>query len=132
MRRMLTIVTVSVALVGCSKAVASQPDGRNPAHCVAALNYANYWLKKGGKHQREVAQGVARMLFETSRIKASGQSLGDAHDAGVALTKAYGNNRDKMNSLLWQCLTAEDADPEFHRQMPALLVQAQALPYTTE
>jgi hypothetical protein len=122
--RSLTIVGICVVLAGCGTAVAAEPDSRNPAHCYAALNFGNYWLRKGGNHADKVAEGEARMLFEMSKSRSRENFLAD----GQALTRTYGNDREKMNTLLLGCLQAEEADPEFHRDFPNLLALARSHP----
>ena len=96
--RSVAIVAVCVVLAGCGKAVASEPDSHNPAHCYAALNFANFWLRKGGEHTDEVAEGEARMLFEMNKSRSSGRSSNDFLADSQALTRAHGNDRDKMNA----------------------------------
>jgi hypothetical protein len=124
--RSLLIVGVCVLLAGCGKAVAAEPDSRNPAHCYAALNFGNYWLRKGGEHADKVAEGEARMLFEMKKSRSAGRSGDDFLADGQALTQAYGNDRDRMNALLLGCLQAEEADLDFHREFPNLLALARS------
>ena len=128
MRMILVIVGACVALSGCGKAGAAEPDGRNPAHCYAALNFGNYWLRKGGQHADQIAEGEARMLFEMKKSRTMGQSKTDFEADGIALTKAHGNDRDAMNALLLNCLNAEEADRDFHKQFPELLALAHSHP----
>src|SRR5947209_12139604 len=128
MRVVLIVVGACVALSACSKAGAAEPDSRNPAHCYAAVNFGNYWLRKGGQHAGQITEGEARMLFEMKKSRSSGQSTTDFEADGIALTKAHGNDRDGMNALLLECLKAEDADPAFHRQFRDLLALARSHP----
>src|SRR5438270_12767151 len=113
MRVVLIVVGACVALSACSKAGAAEPDSRNPAHCYAALNFGNYWLRKGGQHADKIAEGEARMLFEMNKSRSAGRSGDDFLADGKALTQAHGNERDRMNALLLRCLQAEESDPEF-------------------
>ena len=126
--RRIFIVGVCVLLAGCGKAAAAEPDSRNPAHCYAALNFGNYWLRKGGEHTDMVIEGEARMLFEMNKSRSTGGSGDDFLADGKALTQAYGNDRDRMNALLLGCLQAEQADPEFHREFPNLVALARSHP----
>jgi hypothetical protein len=122
------IAGICFLLAGCGKAVATDPDSRNPAHCYAALNFANYWLRKGGQHSDKVAEGEARMLFEMNKFRSSGRSGDDFFADGKAFTESYGNDRNRMNALLLDCLKAEEADPEFLREYANLLALARSHP----
>ncbi len=126
----VAVVAVCVVLAGCGRAVAAEPDSQNPAHCYAALNFGNYWLRKGGEHADMIEVGEARMLFEMNKSRSSGRSGDDFLADFGALTRAYGNDRDRMNALLLDCLKAEEANPEFHRQYPNLLELARSHPST--
>ena len=128
MRRVLIFVFCFL-LTGCGRAAAAAPDSQNPAHCYAALNFANFWLRKGGEHTDKVIEGEARMLFELKTSNASGRSSETFLADGEAITRAFGNDRDgKMDALLLACLQAEEANPEFHRDFPNLLALARKHP----
>jgi hypothetical protein len=128
MRPVVAALAVSIILTGCGRAVAAQPDNKNPGHCLAALNYGNFWLGKGGDHTDMIQQGTARGMFEMLKSRSKGQSKEEALAEGVALTKAYGNDRDKMMALLEACMLAEDADPQFQTEYPRLLAVVRANP----
>lgn len=121
MRAVIVVIAAGTALAGCSKAFAAQPDSRNPAHCIAAMNFSAYWLGRGNKYPDQVAEVRARWLFEGQKIKASGRSVDAAKAESAALTRAYGNNLEKMNALGAACAKAEDQDPRFQAEKATLI-----------
>ena len=127
--RTLVLVIASTLLTACGSAHGSQPDSSNPAHCIAALNYGNYWLAKGGKREM-VTRGNARILFELEKLKRSGRSFEDAKVESARVTKSYANDPDRMDALLRNCLAGEIADAEFYKEWPGHLAAAQGRPAT--
>ena len=123
MKRAVIVASTVIALVACGRARAETPDSKNPAHCIAALNYGAYWFNVG-KRPDKVTAMVARGIFEMNKIKASGGSVADAKAEGMALTKAYADNEKEMDALLVACGSAQDADTQFKAQQPTLLAAA--------
>jgi len=127
----VTLTLAALSLTGCSPASASEPDSHNPAHCIAAFNYANHWLQMGHKTDL-VRQGMARSLFEAQKLRSSGRSLAAAHAESAAVTKAYGNDSEKMFALAQGCIDAESADKQFNAEYQHLLALVDANPSTAE
>ena len=125
MKRALIVTAGIIGLTGCGTAGAVVPDSGNPAHCVAAFNYANYWFKVGKQPERATAM-VARAMYEIDNIREQGGSVADAKNEGMALTKAYAKDAKQMDSLSLACGKAQDADPQFSSRLPKLLAAARA------
>jgi hypothetical protein len=121
MRAFPIFVVAATALAGCAKASAAEPDSRNPAHCIAAMNFSAFWLGKNNKYPEKVTEVRARALFEAQKIKASGGSMEAAKAESDALTRAFGNDLEKMNALSLACGVAQDRDPRFKAEIPALI-----------
>jgi hypothetical protein len=126
MHRFTAIAAASLIAAGCSSASAT-PNSQNPAHCVAAINYTNFWLRQGGKTELLI-NGTARAVFVLNQIRASGASLKEAKAEGARLTKAIGNDPERMNALAVECLEAQDRDPKFSAELPALIALVRANP----
>jgi len=123
MKRVSVVTSGALALAASGQAVAVTPDSKNPAHCLAAFNYANYWFKVG--HSPDDARAMmARGIFELNKIKATGGSVAVAKDEATELTKAHADNEKQMDALFVACGSAQDADPQFKAQLPALLAEA--------
>ena len=125
MVRGLIVAATLVSLAACGKADAIVPDSGNPAHCVAAFNYANYWMRVGKSPERATAM-LARAMYEIDKIKSNGGSVEDAKAEGMALTKAYAEDTKKMDALFIACGKAQDADPQFRARLAKFLAAARA------
>jgi hypothetical protein len=122
----LASAIVASAVAACGQAAAVVPDSRNPAHCIAAFNYAAYWFNKGNRPEK-VTGMMARGIFEANKINASGGSLAKAEAEGKALTQAYAKDAEKMDALFLACGSAQDADPQFKDQLPTLVATAKVM-----
>ena len=99
MKRVSVVTSGALALAACGQAVAVTPDSKNPAHCLAAFNYANYWFKVG--HSPDDARAMmARGIFELNKIKATGGSVAVAKDEATELTKAQSISSLAENATL--------------------------------
>jgi len=130
MCRLSIAILVSLALAGCGSVAAATADSKNPAHCVAAINHTNYWLRKSDNSEL-VLNGLARAVFELDKIRASGASLEKAKAQAEALTQSL-QDPEKMNALALECLTAQDRDPQFQKELPRLLAIVRANPQLAE
>ena len=127
MNRFALLIAASLIVGGCNSVAAATPDSQKPAHCLAAIQYTNSWLRQGGK-QELMMNGAARSVFVLKKIQASEMSLEAAKADATALIKAYGNDPERMNALAMECLAAQDRDPQFSAQLPALLALVRANP----
>jgi hypothetical protein len=114
-----------VVVSACSPAAAVVPDSGNPAHCIAGFHYAAYAFKVGKQPQR-ITPMVARAIFETEKLMASGISESAARAESIALTKAYANDHDAMVSLVKACGSAQDSDSKYRAELPRLFSLAQS------
>jgi hypothetical protein len=122
MRGVLVITGACLFLTGCGSAAASEPDSRNPAHCIAALNMAAAWNEndKSSPHPEWTEQYRAAMVYEMEKLKKSGRSVEDAKAEGVAFTKAYWKD-SRMPSFVLECVRAQARDPNFKAELPRLM-----------
>jgi hypothetical protein len=125
--RPLLLVLAPAVLAACAPAAAAAPDSTDPAHCIAAFNYAAFWLKQNERAGPErVTDMVARAIYELDKIKAAGGSVADAHERGRALTVRYAADPKAMDALFLACGRAQDGDPRFRERRPALIEAARA------
>jgi hypothetical protein len=126
--RLVMGVMAAAVLTSCSEAGAGQLDSRNPAHCIAAFNYQIFLWKKVGNHPEQVREALVRSMFEDGKWKASNRSSSERRAEVSAATRAYANKPQAMNALASACLTAEEADPDFHLQRPQIIAFMRANP----
>ncbi len=118
MKRILTLA--SLVLAGCDRAAAVELDSRNPAHCLAAFQYAAHWFDIG-KRPVKVRAMAARWVYEMERVSASGRSPDEAKAQAKRISESYGDDSKEMDALFLSCGQAQDKDPRFHAELPTLL-----------
>lgn len=102
-----------LTLGACGAAGASTPTSSNPAHCVAAFSYGRTIALRAQPVEVGLAvQLTARSLYEGRKLKARGQ-FENGRDEGEALLAEYVSDKKAIKSLLLDCLTQQDADPEY-------------------
>lgn len=115
-----------ICLAACSSPSSVEPNSKNPAHCVAAFNYAAYWFGQGKKDERRITQMKVRAFFELDKIKSSGD-LAIAKQQSTALTKRYGRNLKVMTNLLGDCIRIQNEDSNFTLAKDQLWARARNL-----
>lgn len=100
-------------LSACGRAIAERANSHNPAHCLAAYNYAHLIYRRGPNPDRAAALNMnARTTFESLKLDKAG-------DYPVALSQAgdfarkHGADQQMMMDLLAKCEADQDADPEY-------------------
>ena len=117
MRGVLVITGACLFLTGCGSAAASEPDSRNPAHCIAP---GDEIARLERPHPEWTEQYRAAMVYEMEKLKKSGRSVEDAKAEGVAFTKAYWKD-SRMPSFVLECVRAQARDPNFKAELPRLM-----------
>ena len=123
-------VAISMLLMGCGEAGASELDSKNPTHCYAAMNFAHFHAKKDGKAEL-LPELEARELFEAKKAEADGV-VGDRFlTAGRAATLTLAENPRRAWDFVEVCSKAEDADPYFQQNRDLLLSTAKTHPQSS-
>ena len=103
----------ALVLGACGAASATPPDSSKPAHCIAAFHYARTIALHGQPANVSLAvESTARSLFEGRKLKAEGQ-FEDGQREGERLLAENAANDKVMLSLVFGCLTRQDADPDY-------------------
>ncbi len=107
-------VIIGILMLGaCGAASASPPDSSKPAHCIAAFHYGRTIALRGRPADIHLAvQSTARSLYEGRKLKAQGQ-LAQLQREGERLLVDNAANDKVMMALLRDCLTRQDADPDY-------------------
>ena len=122
--RFLFLAAACVSLVGCRNATAASPD--NPAHCLAAFNYAAYWFKVGNEPDK-VAQELAHGLYVIEKVKSDGGSGSDVVAEAKRFSVAHVKNSKEMGALYLACGKALAYDPQFRAEYSELLAKARPM-----
>jgi len=125
MRRWALVAGALLPTSSCNRAAANAPDGNNPAHCIAAFNYAAYWFKVGHRPEKIIAM-MARGAFEIEKVKARGASPAAALTEAKTFTQKYVKDQKTMDALFVACGSAQDADLHFREELPALLARVRS------
>lgn len=100
-------------LGACGAASASAPTSSNPAHCMAAFHYGRTIALRGQPADVSLAvQSTARSIYEGRKLKARGQ-FDSGRSESESLLAENAKNEKVMMSLLGDCLTQQDADPDY-------------------
>ena len=121
--RILFLAAASISLASCGNATAAS---NNPAHCLAAFNYAAYWFKVGNepdKVERQLAYG----LYVMEKVKSDGGSASEVLAEAKQFSVAHVKNSKEMDALYLACAKAQAHDPRFRAEFPGLLEKARLL-----
>jgi hypothetical protein len=124
--RILFLAAACMSLASCRSAAAASPDSNNPAHCLAAFNYAAYWFKVGNEPDK-IAQELAHGLYVMEKVKSDGGSASDVLAEAKQFSLAHVKNSKEMDALYLACGKAQAYDPRFRAEFSGLLVKARPL-----
>jgi hypothetical protein len=124
-RRLALVAPALLLTWSCSRAAANTPDRHNPAHRIAAFNNAAYWFKVGHRPEKIIAM-MARGAFEMQKVKARNVSPAAVLTEAKTFTQTYVKDQKTMDALFVACGSAQDADPHFREELPALLARVRS------
>lgn len=100
-------------LSACGRATAELADSNNPAHCLAAYNYAHLIFRRGPHPDKAAALRMnARTTFESLKLNKAGEYPVALSQAGD-FARRHGGDEQMMLDLLAKCEADQDADPEY-------------------
>lgn len=113
MIRYLVSIAAFPVLAACGQ-TDHTPDSANPAHCLAAFNSADYWIKKkpGRKALQMELTGNAMTLYVFDKLKKRGE-LEDTLAETKAFIKASNDDPKVMTRLLVECGKAVQNESRF-------------------
>jgi len=130
MGRVVVAYSVCLLLLGaCGRATAELADSNNPAHCLAAYNYAHLIFRRGPHPDKAAALSMnARTTFESLRLDKAGEYPVALSQAGDFARK-HRADEQMMMDLLAKCEADQDADPAYRAALKdgSLLAAARRL-----